>query len=304
VKASHASCQNPPGSADATEIAPTTSGVRAYVSPIFNQRGAITPRLLTTAPLPVQAARRMGPVRGSRRPDSNRRPLHHESWQAVGAQARGYRPRTVYRAAVRELQSGLWWWEAVHPEWTPEDAATADWGPEVSSYAIDDGERLLLFAPTAPPSPVGELAADRETVIVLTCPWHAREARSLAERLGATIYVPPPDEGDPNPVEGQVFRAGDRLPVGVEAFPGMEPNDLVFWIESHGALVAGDTLIDRGRGLEFPAVWASRGAIAARGVPPEQIRETLRPLLELPVELVLPTHGAPADRAGLERALS
>ena len=30
----------------------------------------------------------------------------------------------------------------------------------------------------------------------------------------------------------------------------------------------------------------------------------LRPLLELPVELVLPTHGAPTDRAALERALS
>ncbi len=34
------------------------------------------------------------------------------------------------------------------------------------------------------------------------------------------------------------------------------------------------------------------------------ILKTLRPLLELPVELVLPTHGAPADRAALERALS
>jgi len=34
--------------------------------------------------------------------------------------------------AVRELTSGLWWWEAVHPEWTAEDEA-GDWGPEVSS---------------------------------------------------------------------------------------------------------------------------------------------------------------------------
>jgi hypothetical protein len=29
----------------------------------------------------------------------------------------------------------------------------------------------------------------------------------------------------------------------------------------------------------------------------------LSPLLELPVEHVLPTHGAPTDRAALERAL-
>ena len=78
----------------------------------------------------------------------------------------------------------------------------------------------------------------------------------------------------------------------------MEPNDLMLWVESRRALVAGDTLVDRGRGLEFPADWANKG------VPPEQILEALRPLLELPVELVLATHGGPTDRAALERALS
>jgi hypothetical protein len=36
----------------------------------------------------------------------------------------------------------------------------------------------------------------------------------------------------------------------------------------------------------------------------EQVAERLRPLLELPVEVVLPTHGAPNDRVALERALS
>ena len=137
------------------------------------------------------------------------------------------------------------------PEWNERQ----EWGPVVSSYAIDDGERLLLLDPLAPPGLADELAAGRETAIVLTCPWHARAARGLAERLGAPLYMPPPDEGDPSPVEGHVFRAGDRLPVGVEAFPGMEPNDLVLWVESHRALVVGDTLIDRGHGLEFPADW-------------------------------------------------
>jgi hypothetical protein len=115
-------------------------------------------------------------------------------------------------------------WEARHPEWTTE---AGGWGPEVSSYAIDDGERLLLFDPLAVPSEIEERAAGRETAIVLTCTWHRRDALSVAERLGAPVYVPPPDEGDPNPVAGRVFAAGDRLPVGVEAFAGMEPNDLV-----------------------------------------------------------------------------
>ncbi|MEX0675293.1 MAG: hypothetical protein WD067_10995, partial [Gaiellaceae bacterium] len=124
---------------------------------------------------------------------------------------------------MREVQTGLWHWRAPHPDWNPRQ----EWDQMVSSYAIDDGDRLLLFDPLALPTQLEELAAARETAIVLTCPWHARDSRSLAERLGAPLYVPPPDEGDPDPVPGHVFSAGDRLPVGVEAFPGMEPNDLV-----------------------------------------------------------------------------
>jgi glyoxylase-like metal-dependent hydrolase (beta-lactamase superfamily II) len=190
---------------------------------------------------------------------------------------------------VREIRTGVWHWEARHPEWE---------NRPVSSYAIDDGERLVVFDPLAPPGEIDELAAERETAIVLTCPWHRRDGQTLAERLGAPVYVPPPDPPDPEPVTGHVFQAGDKLPVGVEAFPGMEPNDLVLWVESHRALVVGDTLIDRGNGLEFPADWANKG------VSPDEILRSLRPLLELPVELVLPTHGAPTDRAALERALA
>jgi glyoxylase-like metal-dependent hydrolase (beta-lactamase superfamily II) len=198
---------------------------------------------------------------------------------------------------VREVRTGLWHWEAPHPEWGSGDSSLEWERQEVSSYAIDDGDRLLLFDPLALPSEIEELAADRETAIVLTCPWHRRDAVGLAARLGVQIYVPPPDPPDPDPVPGHVFSAGDRLPFGVDAFPGREPNDLVLWVESRRALVAGDTLIDRGPGLEFPRTWVPDG------VPPEQILEALRPLLELPVELVLATHGGPADRAALEDAL-
>ena len=201
---------------------------------------------------------------------------------------------------MREVATGVWHWQAPHPEWDP-GADGLDW-PEkrVSSYAIDDGGRLLLFDPLAVPGEIEELAAGREAAIVLTCPWHRRDAPALAERLGWAIHVPPPDARDPDPVKGDVFEAGDRLSVGVEAFMGMEPNDLVLWIESHRALVAGDTLIDRGDSLVFPLEWADRGT----GEAPERMLERLRSVLELPVELVLPTHGSPADRAALERALA
>ena len=67
---------------------------------------------------------------------------------------------------------------------------------EVSSYAIDDGARLLLFDPLAVPGEILELAADREPVVVLTAPWHERDTQRLVERLGAQVFVPPPDTAD------------------------------------------------------------------------------------------------------------
>jgi glyoxylase-like metal-dependent hydrolase (beta-lactamase superfamily II) len=202
---------------------------------------------------------------------------------------------------VRELAEGLWWWEARHPEWTAEDdAADRDWGPEVSSYAVDDGERLLLIDPTTPPAALLELAAARETVIVLTCPWHERDAPGLSERLGAPVFAPPPDDdGKGIRMPAQLFEAGDRLPFGVEAFPGREPPfDVLLWIESHRAVAIGDTLIDRGEGIEILEGWLPEG------VTRQQVVDGLRPLLERQIDYVLPTHGPPTDRAALERALS
>ena len=83
-------------------------------------------------------------------------------------------------------------------------------GPLVSSYAVDDGARLVLFDPLEPPAEIEKLAAERQTAIVLTCPWHRRDAQALANRYGTVLYVPPPDAGDASPVDGTVFREGDR----------------------------------------------------------------------------------------------
>jgi glyoxylase-like metal-dependent hydrolase (beta-lactamase superfamily II) len=220
---------------------------------------------------------------------------------------------------VRELRPGLWHWQAPHPGWRP----TEPWDQNVSSYAIDDGARLLLFDPIAPPGEIEKLAAERETAIVLTCPWHERDAQGLVERLGVPVYTPLPDsaeylmkqygitaeqagDGSPDVVwllkegkgEARVYEAGDRLDVGVEAYPGQKPNDNVLWVESHRAVVAGDTLPDFGSGLAINPRWLGPD------VTWEQVVEGLRPLLDRPVEHVLATHGGPNDRAALERALS
>jgi glyoxylase-like metal-dependent hydrolase (beta-lactamase superfamily II) len=217
---------------------------------------------------------------------------------------------------VRELAAGLWHWQAPHPEWTPDQP----WPQDVSSYAIDDGTRLLLFDPLAVPDEMLERASGRGPAIVLTAPWHERDTQRLVERLGAPVFTPPPDTeddlmrkfdvprkrvagGSPDlrwlfaDGEARPYAAGDRLPIGIEAYPGREHNDLVLWVEGCRAVVAGDTLVDFGRGLQI-ADWL-RDAVTR-----EQVAAGLRPLLDLPVGLVLPAHGAPADRAALERALA
>src|SRR4029079_2551043 len=133
---------------------------------------------------------------------------------------------------MHELSPGLWHWQAPHPEWR----ATEPWSENVSSYAIDDGERLLLFDSLSVPSELVDLASSRETAIVLTAPWHERDAETLVEQLGVPVYTPLPDraqalmdtdgltagqagDGTPDVVgllreqkgEARPYTAGDRL---------------------------------------------------------------------------------------------
>jgi hypothetical protein len=192
----------------------------------------------------------------------------------------------------------------------------------VSSYAIDDGARVLLFDPLAAPNEILELAAGREPMVVLTAPWHERDTQSLVERLGVRVFVSAPDTADdlvrkfgitgeeadggsPDVAwllsgvagEAHLTRRATGFRSGSRPSSGGEHNDLVLWIQGRRAVVLGDTLVDFGRGLDMNE-WL-RG-----GVTREQVVERLRPLLDMPVEVVLPAHGAPTDRAALEGALS
>jgi glyoxylase-like metal-dependent hydrolase (beta-lactamase superfamily II) len=103
-----------------------------------------------------------------------------------------------------------------------------------------------------------------------------------------------------NRPEGEVhlYAAGDRLTLGIEVFAGRARNDVVLWIESLRVVIVGDTLADFGRGLQIPP------EALTRDVTREQVAHGLRPLLELPVERVLPAHGTPTDREELAHALA
>jgi hypothetical protein len=214
---------------------------------------------------------------------------------------------------MRELRPGVWHWQSRHPDWNEEQW----WPPEVSSYAIAAGDELLLFDPLSVPD---DLAA-RATAIVLTAPYHERDARTLARERDLPVHTPPADTWedwvekfgiDPDKVRGMEsedlawLRAGEaeghfhdpgEWPFGIRAFAGREDNDVVLWVPSAHAVVMGDSLSDFGDGLSVQL--GGRKHVTA-----EQVAERLRPLLDLPVELVLPAHGQPTDRAALERVLA
>jgi hypothetical protein len=210
---------------------------------------------------------------------------------------------------MREVRPGVWHWQSPHPEWNEEE-----WWPQlVSSYAVALGADVVLFDPLAVPDELRE----RATAVVLTAPYHERDAR----RLGLPIHTPPADTWedwvakfgvDPDQVRGMEsedlawlrggegeghFHGPGPWPFGVHAYAGREDNDLILWMPSKAALISGDSLSDFGDGMDVHLGGRTH-------VTKEEIVERLQPLLELPVELVLPAHGVPGDRTLLERALS
>ena len=63
---------------------------------------------------------------------------------------------------MREVRHGLWHWQARHPGWEPGEP----WDANVSSDAIADEERRLLFDPLGVPSEIEALAAESQRAVI------------------------------------------------------------------------------------------------------------------------------------------
>lgn len=133
-----------------------------------------------------------------------------------------------------------------------------------------------------------ERCAGREVMVLTTIDFHRRSREEILERYAA-----------------DVSHTARNPPAGVEPIPLAGAGETLYWLAEHRALVAGDRIIGgHGGALRMcPQSWLDS--------PPSQItvgdlRELLLPLLALPIELVLVSHGEPMltdGRRALSRAL-
>ena len=188
---------------------------------------------------------------------------------------------------VVEVAPGLRRWTALHEEWRE----------EVASLAVDTDDGLVLIDPIDPPRGVA-----RPDHVLLTVFWHGRSSGELtAPQVWASKRA--------------VRRLGNRgvkvtdpiengsLPGDIRAFPTARDSELVYWLPRQKALVVGDVLLGAGAKPNAtsdplrlcPERWLGKATH-------DDLRRSLQPLLDLPVQRVLVSHGEPVLRAG-KRAL-
>jgi hypothetical protein len=187
-------------------------------------------------------------------------------------------------------------WSAPHPEWDPHatPGSSGDWGQMVGSVLFELPNVVVLIDPLLPSAgrehslaSLDERITARPVTILTTIRWHRRDRKELAERYRANTR-----------------RVWNYVPPGVEQRPLRGAGETLFWLPAVATLVAGDRLIGAEDGAlrVCPQSWlvdvrANRADVAG----------LMRPLLELPIERVLVSHGEPTLHEGyaaLARAIA
>lgn len=188
---------------------------------------------------------------------------------------------------MREIAIGLWHWTAPHPNWTPdaEPDSPADWPEEVGSVLFEAPGAVVLIDPQVPDElwpELDECVAGRPVVVLTTLRFHGRSRDAVVERYG-----------------GSAVAHDAPMPEGVEAVGFPRFDETMFWLPGPRALVPGDRLVGDGSGgaRMCPESWL--GYIKPV-VTIDELRAALGPLLELPVEHVLLSHGEPVVGGGAE----
>ena len=172
--------------------------------------------------------------------------------------------------------------------WT---AFSEDWGEEVGCVAVETEDGPVFIDPLSPPAGLGEPAHTLITVF-----FHAREARGrvwAARAIARRLSNRGVEVTDP-------FDPGDPLPGGIGCFQTARQGEVVYWLPEQRAVVVGDVLLGAGgkpRPTDEPLRLCPERWLGSRATLAD-LRASLRPLLELPVEQVLVSHGAPVLSGG------
>lgn len=199
---------------------------------------------------------------------------------------------------MERIGEGLWRWTAWH----------AEWKQEVGSVYLETADAVVLIDPLVPPDDPAAFwrALDRDVSrarvpvhVLVTVFWHTRSTAEVVARYDARPWAPSRGR---RPVERRAggavttFRPGDPLPGGAVAFATGRSSEVVYWLPQHRALVPGDVILGaEGGGLRIcPESWLPDGVGHA------EVRKAMRPLLELPVERVLVSHGEPVVKGAAD----
>jgi hypothetical protein len=201
---------------------------------------------------------------------------------------------------IAELRPGLWRWTARHPDAVDESAPGSpdDWGPDVGCVACAAAGTLVVIDPLVPARGTGRFWARMDALVerhgprvavLTTVRWHSRSRAAFVDRYRASTS-----------------RAKSALPAGVRTVRVPRGGEVMVWLEEHRALVPGDRLLgdDAGGVRLCPQSWLR---YLDSGMTRDELRAALAPLRELPIEMVLVSHGEPVLTDGaraVERALA
>jgi len=151
---------------------------------------------------------------------------------------------------------------------------------------VDAGEATAFIDPLVTDDELWDLldahVAERglPVRVLTTIGFHRRSRDAFVDRYGATTS-----------------RARRSLPFGIEPIAIRGAGEVMFWLREHRALVPGDRLLgsDEGGLRLCPESWL--GYLPAKMTTAKLVR-LLEPLLELPIERVLVSHGAPVLSGG------
>lgn len=197
---------------------------------------------------------------------------------------------------VAEIAPGLWRWTGYHEEWRE----------DVGSVYCETDDGVVLVDPIVPPEDTDRFwrALDRDVErqggrvhVLVTIFWHARHTAEMVERYRARVWAPRSGKAAVERRAGVVtdpFAEDGPLPGGIEAFRTARTAEVVYWISRHKALVPGDVLLGDGAGglRMCPESWLPGRKTHA------DLAASLEPLLELPIERVLVSHGDPVLSGG------